>query len=784
MQINLPSFTRLFLVCLLLLTGSQFARASHLQGGELRYRPLGGNLYEVTLRMYRDCSGINVPPTVTLNCRQGGCTTNVPRDTSVTMNQVGTPLLGTPYCANIQAQVTCPDNGGTVPFTNYKEFIYRANVRLRPAPEWVLSVRESARPEARNVGQDWFRWEVRLNNLITPAATPGNPTPTPVAITNTSPDYVSGQPLTSFLCWKQSSTVTFTATDVDGDSLVYSLGTPLDNCDLPVTFKPYPSQLRCTTRTVNGCTYSCNGTTPANFTPTLPIAVSFDTTGTCPNRTLTPRFRFDAINGRFTFTPALFNAGTTTAAQADNKYAVIGEITEWRRLPGSNRRYKVGTLRREMLIVVIDCTNQLPQSPQPTIQTPAAGGITRSTADSTYITVQACNYTRVKLEFRDPDLTNRLAVTAFPSNQALFDALESVDLGTVIGRNTGLIFTNNGTVRPSITMTFSPSPNLVGTTTYVYFRIEDDGCPFKSTANRVVAIRVTSGNFARAAATTQQNPAFVCEGQSITINGLVQRPDSLYGRLQQYAFAWSGTRNGSTPANGLDPADVNKKDITVRPTQTTRYYLTIRPTAGFQAGLCSDTASILVKMVPKLNASFTNTFRPYYAGHESMPPRIFTFTNTTPNLTATDSVRWTHQRITDEKGNPVSTTETTFSRQRTPRDLMLVEGGDYIIRLYVSNRAGTTDCPSSTAQKTVTVPPLVIPNIITPNNDGKNETLVLQALPDNNRVQIFNRWGRMIKEYNNYQNEWDGKDQPDGIYYYLVTAQDGKQMKGWVEVAR
>ena len=37
------------------------ARASHLVGGELSYRCLGGNNYEVTLKIYRDCINGQAP---------------------------------------------------------------------------------------------------------------------------------------------------------------------------------------------------------------------------------------------------------------------------------------------------------------------------------------------------------------------------------------------------------------------------------------------------------------------------------------------------------------------------------------------------------------------------------------------------------------------------------------------------------------------------------------------------------------------------------------------------
>ena len=40
-----------------------------------------------------------------------------------------------------------------------------------------------------------------------------------------------------------------------------------------------------------------------------------------------------------------------------------------------------------------------------------------------------------------------------------------------------------------------------------------------------------------------------------------------------------------------------------------------------------------------------------------------------------------------------------------------------------------------------------------------------------NSVRIYNRWGNLVFEANNYRNTWDGGDVSDGTYYYEVIAQ-------------
>jgi gliding motility-associated-like protein len=81
------------------------------------------------------------------------------------------------------------------------------------------------------------------------------------------------------------------------------------------------------------------------------------------------------------------------------------------------------------------------------------------------------------------------------------------------------------------------------------------------------------------------------------------------------------------------------------------------------------------------------------------------------------------------------------------------------------------------------------PNVITPNSDGTNDVFKIQNLPENTKVLILNRWGNIVFSSDNYQNNWDGKDNSgralvDGVYFYKYTAQDGKTGHGFVHLVR
>ncbi|MDQ2771852.1 MAG: gliding motility-associated C-terminal domain-containing protein, partial [Bacteroidota bacterium] len=78
-------------------------------------------------------------------------------------------------------------------------------------------------------------------------------------------------------------------------------------------------------------------------------------------------------------------------------------------------------------------------------------------------------------------------------------------------------------------------------------------------------------------------------------------------------------------------------------------------------------------------------------------------------------------------------------------------------------------------------------NVITPNNDGKNDVLVIDnvQLYPGNTLTIYNRWGKEVYKTTNYQNNW-GMDPgiAAGNYFYLLTVPNGPSVKTWFEVIK
>ena len=62
-------------------------------------------------------------------------------------------------------------------------------------------------------------------------------------------------------------------------------------------------------------------------------------------------------------------------------------------------------------------------------------------------------------------------------------------------------------------------------------------------------------------------------------------------------------------------------------------------------------------------------------------------------------------------------------------------------------------------------------NVFTPNGDDSNETLQFPYLPQfpDHLLRIFDRWGQVVLETTQYQNDWTGEGAAEGTYYYTLT---------------
>ena len=107
----------------------------------------------------------------------------------------------------------------------------------------------------------------------------------------------------------------------------------------------------------------------------------------------------------------------------------------------------------------------------------------------------------------------------------------------------------------------------------------------------------------------------------------------------------------------------------------------------------------------------------------------------------------------------------------------------YIVTITDSNLCTQTDSINISIQEN----PLIIPNVITPNNDKKNDTWQIKGIEQYEQIKIliFNRWGDIVykfdgttTEYSDVNKQWDGTTSkyklPMGSYIYIIDLDNGK----------
>jgi PKD repeat protein len=230
--------------------------------------------------------------------------------------------------------------------------------------------------------------------------------------------------------------------------------------------------------------------------------------------------------------------------------------------------------------------------------------------------------------------------------------------------------------------------------------------------------------------------------QTICIGGNTQlNATSTFANVQ---YSWS-------PVLGL--SNPNIPNPIANPTRTTSYLITISDNTG-----CQSEANVLVEVEPDIKGDFEWE----YISDCGKPTAI----QLKPSFQGGNQFLWT---ISDG---------TTYNTE-IPNAHIFKNAGIYTITALVKNGA----C-QKTFQKTIEVEnnALAPPNVITPNNDGKNETFVI---PDrqNYKLEIYTRIGTSVFKSDNYQNDW-GQDALVGVYYYLLTSPKGVKCKGWIEVMK
>jgi gliding motility-associated-like protein len=111
----------------------------------------------------------------------------------------------------------------------------------------------------------------------------------------------------------------------------------------------------------------------------------------------------------------------------------------------------------------------------------------------------------------------------------------------------------------------------------------------------------------------------------------------------------------------------------------------------------------------------------------------------------------------------------------TDQIVEIFDPGIYTVTITFDNTCSITD----TVEVVLCPEEIVIPNTITPNGDGNNDTWVVTGIQQypTNEVKIFNRDGNIVFETVNYQNDWDGAGLPAAVYYYIIDFNHGGNLQ-------
>ncbi|HEX8516085.1 MAG TPA: nidogen-like domain-containing protein [Bacteroidia bacterium] len=113
---------------------------------------------------------------------------------------------------------------------------------------------------------------------------------------------------------------------------------------------------------------------------------------------------------------------------------------------------------------------------------------------------------------------------------------------------------------------------------------------------------------------------------------------------------------------------------------------------------------------------------------------------------------------------------------------LYASAGTYTIIHAVQSENGCWDTISG--QYNV-ITELQIPNVFTPNGDGKNDLLAFRNIEyfPGTALTVFNRWGSKVYTSTDYHNDWNGGGHSEGVYYFVLEGPELKEPKyGYVQI--
>ena len=210
---------------------------------------------------------------------------------------------------------------------------------------------------------------------------------------------------------------------------------------------------------------------------------------------------------------------------------------------------------------------------------------------------------------------------------------------------------------------------------------------------------------------------------------------------------------------------------------------------GDSVQLNAITSGLTIRWRPSLNLSDSTIINPWAKPNDTVQYKVFSYNNNCFNFESlTINVKpLPYDVIIND--TTVCNDETVLLNAKnngssflwsTGETTQTIEAKEGTYSLTITNDCGSYTTTTNVSTKFCNIN---IPNIITPNGDGVNDFFFIGGItPQTWNLEVFNRWGNMVFKSNAYNNDFNGKDLTDGVYFYILSSPDGDVFTGNVSV--
>lgn len=341
----------------------------------------------------------------------------------------------------------------------------------------------------------------------------------------------------------------------------------------------------------------------------------------------------------------------------------------------------------------------------------------------------------------------------------------------------------SGSVVSSGTLSPGVSNSYIGSEAGIYtVQINDGACP------QTFTFDATNCNNPCTPTTTNVNLA-ICDGESILLGGVLQTESGIYSDVFITA---QGCDSTVITTLSINPVDKVTKEHDLCPGGSIQIGSSVYSSQGVYVDTlqaitgCDSIVTSIVFMLPviKTNTNATICAGSTYSFNGTQLSSEGVYQDTLATAEGCDSIVVLSLFVTPPNTS-YEVAEICIGKVYEFGNQTYIESGIY--QDTIQTAAG---CDSiSILELSVIDCEFQISNILTPNDDGQNDTWRvsdLSKIADCN-VTIFNRWGEPVYTTTNYQNDWggtrDGEPLPDGVYFYAIKCSD-KEFTGSINLLR